>query len=63
MPVTIIDLPESQKKRGHPRKMQISESTDQLTVNTSKMKAKVSAVIQFENGTVRATAMQMSRIS
>ena len=52
MPVTITGLPEPQKKRGRPRKIQNPESTGQLTVNTSKMKAKVSAVIQFENGTV-----------
>ena len=41
-----------QKKRGRPRKIQNSEACDQLAGNSPKMKAKVSAVIQLENGTV-----------
>lgn len=51
-PVTITGLPVSQKKRGRPRKIQNSEACDQLAGNSPKMKAKVSAVIQLENGTV-----------
>lgn len=51
-PVTITGLPVPQKKRGRPRKIQNSEACDQLAGNSSKMKAKVSAVIQLENGTV-----------
>lgn len=51
-PVTITGLPVPQKKRGRPRKIQNSEACDQLAGNSPKMKAKVSAVIQLENGTV-----------
>ncbi|MEE3415979.1 MAG: AT hook motif domain protein [Prevotella sp.] len=51
-PVTITGLPVPQKKRGRPRKIQNSEACDHLAGNSPKMKAKVSAVIQLENGTV-----------
>ena len=51
-PVTITGFPVPQKKRGRPRKIQNSEACDQLAGNSPKMKAKVSAVIQLENGTV-----------